>query len=218
MTDHLHLATALARRFCGRGPELDDLVQVARLGLVAAAERYDPERGAFAAFASATILGELKRYFRDASWMVRPPRWLQDLQASIRRADADAPRELCDDELAEVLGEDVSHVREARRANGCFQAASLDRLIELRHRMIADPRDAYAAADDRLDLREAIAQLPENDRELLRMRFIEELSQQKIADRLLVSQMQVSRRLRAVLDELRRQLDREHVDVTAQPA
>ncbi|MGC5627558.1 sigma-70 family RNA polymerase sigma factor [Georgenia sp. Z1344] len=212
MLEHLGLARALARRFRGRGPEPEDLEQVAYLGLVKAVRGFDAGRGSLAAYATATILGELKRHFRDGGWMVRPPRPVQELQIEIRgvvdehlQRHASPPS---DAELARSLGHDVHAVREARAAVGCFAPQSIDAAPGPGTRPIGE--DLPAADDGAFERVEELASLAPlrgrltgSDRVLLRMRFVEEHTQQEIADVLGVSQMQVSRRLGRVLATLR---------------
>jgi RNA polymerase sigma-B factor len=200
---HLGLASALARRYHGRGLDDDDLQQVAALALVGAVRRYDPERGDFASFATATVLGELKKHFRDLGWTVRPPRRIQTLQASIAAADGPAWDETGQSRaaaLARRLGEPVADVLEALQARGCFQPDSLDAAS-------TEPSAAQDERFDRVDERVSVTalcrSLDDADRALLRMRFFEDLSQREIARRLDRNPMWVSRRLAALLDHLR---------------
>lgn len=200
--DHLCLASALARRFDGRGVELDDLQQVAHLALVKAARRYDPESGAFPPFATATITGELKRHFRDRAWMVRPPRRVQEIQSLMAAEHLPEVTSVNVVELADRIDVDPKDLTEAANARGCFHPDSID-----------DPNRSgreFAAYDDNLDLvtdwatvAKPLRELDAESRRLLHWRFVEELTQQAIADRLGISQMQVSRRLKQVLDGLR---------------
>lgn len=211
VTEHLSMARSLANRFAGRGPERDDLYQVAYLGLVKAARRYDPDKGSFASFAAPTVLGELKRHFRDRGWMVRPPRWVQELQVEIRRitedrlqAHSDPPS---DEELARLLDTDVGRIREARGARGCFAPRSIDTAPSEAARPLAESLAvedrSFELAEDLASLGPACRRLDEADRRLLCLRFVEDRTQQDIADELGISQMQVSRRLRQIFDRLR---------------
>ena len=210
---HLPLATALAHRYLDRGADRDDLVQVASLALVKAMRGFDPDKGAFAAFATATILGEIKRHFRDLCWTVKLPRRLQELQVDITRASNDhwqrhsaAPTS---DELASTLEVDASDVREARAASGCFTASSLDTPMtagstqSLGDVLVDEVADPYAHVDDLSMVGSAVQGLDDSQRELLNLRFYEHLTQQQIADRTGVSQMQISRRLKRLLADLR---------------
>ncbi|GAA3540476.1 sigma-70 family RNA polymerase sigma factor [Aeromicrobium flavum] len=207
--DHLSLASALARRFTGRGVDADDLEQVAMLALVKAARRYDPDQGPFPPFASATIQGELKRHFRDRAWMVRPPRRVQEIQALIVSEQLPEITSANIDELAARIDVDPVDLRDAAAARGCFQPDSVDD--------ISHGRREFAQSDDNLDfvvewmaIVGPLRALDGEERRLLHWRFVEGLTQQAIADRLGISQMQVSRRLSKVLSTLR-----EHPDLAA---
>ena len=199
--EHLGLAAALARRFSGRGVDMDDLEQVARLALVKAARRYDPAQGPFPPFATATIQGELKRHFRDRAWMVRPPRRLQEIQALIAAEQLPEITSANVVELAERLGVEPQELKDAAAARGCFHPDSVDDLRGRRE---------LSRDDDNLDLvvewtavSGPLRDLDRPARQLLQWRFVDGLTQQVIADRLGISQMQVSRRLSKVLDTLR---------------
>lgn len=209
---HLSLARNLAHRYRDRGADLDDLVQVASFALVKAMRGFDPGKGNFVPFATATILGELKRYFRDHCWSVRLPRRLQELQVDITRTTADHWQEHASAptpaELATVLEVDEAQVREARAATGCFNAASLD--VSARpdgqtvgDLMVDETGDAYERVDDLATVSRAMDSLDDSQRELIGLRFFDHLTQQQIAERTGISQMQVSRRLAQLLEELR---------------
>lgn len=210
----LPLADSLALRYRGRGIETDDLVQVARTALVKAVARYRPGAGAgFAAFAAPTITGELKRWFRDQGWAVRPPRRIQELRSSLvaeeERLRHELSRDPVDSELAHVLDVTASDVAEARSCSAGYHATSLDvptpagssladlLLVTPCHSSSFETRDA---------LRRAVTGLGERELLVLRLRFVDELTQSQIGERIGVSQMQVSRILRAVLDRLRQQV------------
>jgi len=210
---HLSLARSLARRYHGRGIDQDDLTQVAYLGLVQASRRFDGQKGDFPPFATATILGELKRHFRDRGWTVRPPRALQELQASVTRVTDDAlqksQRPPSAHEIAGELGVEVSDVREAQTAQQGFSANSLDdegrdgEWSGLAHRLgTVDGR--FERVDEVASVAPLLRALPECDRELVWLRFFQEKSQLEISTILGVSQMQISRRLKKLLDQLRR--------------
>lgn len=214
------VAASVAHRFQGRGLETDDLEQVAYLGLVKAVRRFEADRGAsFLSFAVPTIRGEIKRHFRDHVWAVRPPRRLQELRAAIPEAQealsASLHRTPTAEELAERVGADVEHVLEALSTGMHFHAVSLDQPTDAMsgaapqtplHELIGVEDGDYARAEVSLDLREAIATLSERDRKILTWRVREEWTQRQIADRLGLSQMQVSRLLRSILDRLREQM------------
>jgi RNA polymerase sigma-B factor len=213
---YLGLCTTMASRYSGRGIELDDLVQVARLALVKSIHRYRPGQGpSFAAYAVPTISGELKRWFRDRGWAVRPPRRLQELRAAVQAARAafeqEAGTEPTDADLAERLGISVEQVREATAASTGFRALSLDcsptddtrPSLEV---FLACPDEDLEAADDRVCLTEVLTTLDEQERELLLMRYVEGMTQREIGEIRGVSQMQVSRTLRRIIVRLQDQL------------
>ncbi len=210
---NLPLADSIAGRYAGRGLERDDLVQVARLGLVKAVQRFRPDRGvSFAGFAAPTIAGELKRHFRDTGWMVRPPRRLQELTARMREAAHDLEQALrrapTVAELARALGVADAEVEQARQAATGFHALSLDSpgsssFDGTLGETLAEEDDTYGRLEELDWLAAAVRQLSERQRLVLRLRFEDGLTQSQIARRLGVSQMQVSRILGAVLRELR---------------
>lgn len=200
--EHLDLAVRIARRYSGRGVEREDLEQVARLALVKAAHHYDPERGPFAPFAATTVRGEVKRYFRDLAWGVRPPRRVQELQARMSAEPALDGRDEDPWTMARRLGEPVAAVREAMAARGCFACDSIDAAEDGGHWFgLEDER--FETIEQRETFRALCVGLSDGDRRLLAWRFVDELTQQQIADRLGISQMQVSRRLSRLLEGLR---------------
>lgn len=214
---HLDLCGSMAGRYQGRGIEQDDLVQVARLALVKAIHRYRPGRGpSFAAYAVPTISGELKRYFRDRGWMIRPPRRVQELRASLpaqrERLEQLTGRAPTTVDLARAVGASIADVREAASAATSFRPVSLDgSATDDTHPSLvsflacADP--ALEAADDHLGLSAALGHLNVEDRRLICMRYVEGMTQRQIGATLGVSQMQVSRRISRVLARLRADLD-----------
>jgi RNA polymerase sigma-B factor len=211
------LAARLARRYAGSGEPIDDLKQVAFLALVKAVDRYQLNRGAaFSSFAVPTILGELKRHFRDVGWAVHIPRALQDLALRVR-AEADVlSRELgrppTAGELADALDEPVEAIIEALESATAHRAVSLDapngssdsgeRDLTRVDRLGVE-EDGYERAEWRGLLRPGIECLPRRDRVVLALRFHQELTQSQIAERMGLSQMHVSRLLRRALDRLR---------------
>lgn len=208
---HLGLAKRLAGRYVGRGADREDLIQVASFALVKAIRGFDHTKGEFVPFATVTILGEIKKYFRDACWGVRPPRRIQQLQASIstvteRRLQADA-RTPGDADLAKDLGADVSEIREALSARSCFSPTSLDQPVHADGRPLGEnlsvDETAFDFIEDWVTVGPLCERLNDDERELLRLRFVEDKTQQEIADLIGVSQMQVSRRLAALLQTLR---------------
>jgi len=207
----LPLADSIALRYRGRGIETDDLLQVARTALVKAVGRYRPGAGpGFAAFASPTIAGEIKRWFRDQGWAVRPPRRIQELRAGLvveeERMRHALSRNPHDAELATALGVSVDDVDEARSCSAGYHAVSLDvptasgSALSDVLLVSAGPAGAIEVRDA---LRRSLASLTERQRLVVHLRFVEELTQSEIGARIGVSQMQVSRILRGVLDRLR---------------
>lgn len=219
--DYLDLAEALAARFEARGRERADLNQVAYLGLVKAARGFDRSKGnSFPAYAAPTITGELKRYLRDRSWMVRPPRNIQDLRSRIFRAEPELAQALGRNptiaELAGHLGAGTDEVREAINASSSLRPDSLDAVPP--HDGALPVAEMLACSDmplERLEelccLREAMKELGAADRELLYRRYFCEETQVELGKRLGMTQMQVSRRLARVLVDLQhRLLDSSH--------
>jgi RNA polymerase sigma-B factor len=206
------VARSMAARYRNRGVDLDDLEQVALLGLTKAAQRFDPDAGHdFLSFAVPTIRGELRRYFRDQGWMVRPPRRVQDLQARMAAAQDEleprlgrSPRP---SEIAEHLGVDLSDVIEALAADGCFTPTSLDATVGDGTSSLGDllghEDRALAWTEARVVLAPVLRRLSPRDRRILHLRFFEERTQQEIADEVGLTQAQVSRVITRILAELR---------------
>ena len=216
--EHLPLVRGLARRYAERGEPLDDLVQVGTIGLIKAIDRFDPSRGfKLASFATPTILGEIRRHFRDRTWSVRVPRSLKELAADARNAaeayERRAGRAPTAAELAELLGTDVERLLEARYAAAAQYPDSLDRPMAASDGEGATVADRFGEDDPLLDEAEGGVSLEmltsflgARDRELLRLRFEEDLTQRDIADRVGLSQMHVSRLLRDALRALAERL------------
>ncbi|SDT45491.1 SigB/SigF/SigG family RNA polymerase sigma factor [Jiangella sp. DSM 45060] len=209
---NLGLAESIARRYYWRGIERDDLLQVANLGLVNAVRRFDPGRGKdFVSFAVPTISGEVKRYFRDHGWTVRPPRRVQELAAAVTAArtelSQDQGRAPTASELAGHLGVGVEDVREAEASRECFTAASIDYRMSDDDTPLAEALgeddDGFARADAVTVLGPACRELKPRDRRILYLRFFKGLTQQEIGEELGVTQMQVSRLLARILGQLR---------------
>jgi len=208
VTAHLWLADSLARRYQRRGEDLEDLVQVARSGLVEAVQRYDPECGSFLGFAVPTISGVLKRHFRDHGWLVRPPRRTQELAAQVRQQWPDLVQELrgdpTDAEVADRIGQPVDAVREAGQASQWYTSASLDAALTAGAAFAAGDGGAdLERAEARLIVARAWQQLEPDEQRLLILRFYDDRSQSDIAARIGTSQMQVSRLLARTLRRLR---------------
>ena len=218
------VARAIAHRYRSRGVEPDDLEQVAYLGLVKAAHGYEPAVGTeFLAYAVPTIRGELKRYFRDCAWTVRPPRRVQELQGSIAAAEPRLTQELgrapSTTETAEALGSAPEAIDEAGVARGCFSTLSLDApgnpaeaagttesptLLDT----LGDSDGGFDQVEAVTTLAPVVSRLGERERRILELRFGSGWTQEQIGDDLGVSQMQVSRLLRGILDRLRADLVR----------
>ena len=210
------LARRLASRYSGGAEPFDDLVQVASVGLVKAIDRFDPERGtAFSTFAVPTILGELKRHFRDRGWSIHVPREVQERILKVEKALADLPSRLgrapTVDDIAERLGVTIDQVLEAMHASQGHHAVSLDASpamgdgeepAPLRER-IGSVDLGFETVEYGAAIQGALSEISQRDREILHLRFVEDLTQSEIADRVGVSQMHVSRILRATLEILR---------------
>ncbi|HYI20364.1 MAG TPA: SigB/SigF/SigG family RNA polymerase sigma factor [Solirubrobacteraceae bacterium] len=219
VTRFLPLARQLARRYQRGGEQLDDLVQVASLGLLKAIDRFDPAREtAFSSFAVPTILGELKRHFRDKGWSVRVPRDLQELAVKVDRVGDEMSRELgrapTPAELAERTGTTLEQVLEAREASAAYRAVSLDRPRSEDDEdgdSFADGFGAddpgYGLAEDAATVERLMRVLSDREREVLRLRFEEDLTQSEIGQRVGVSQMHVSRLIRQSISRLRDEAD-----------
>jgi RNA polymerase sigma-B factor len=215
----LPLAEHVARRFAGKGEPLQDLVQTAVVGLIKAIDRFDPARGnGFVAFAMPTVIGELKRYFRDHTWDVHVPRHLQEVRIAVARSTEQLAQDLghlpTPAEVASALKLPEEQVREGIRAGGAYSTASLDvpardesgRSGPALGETIGEEDDALALAELRMTAAPAVAALPERDRRILHLRFYGNLTQQQIADELGISQMHVSRLLARAIATLRAEL------------
>ncbi len=216
IAEHLPLARALARRYRRGSEPLDDLVQVASLGLIKAVDRFDPERGhSFSTFAQPTIVGELLRHFRDTGWGVHVARGTQELALRVRGAAEALERETgrapTPRELAERTGASLEAVVEALGALANRTALSLAApasghddggAVPTIADTLGSSDDGYAQAEARALLGSAVRCLPERERRILRMRFVEDRTQSEIAAKIGVSQMQISRLLRQSLERL----------------
>lgn len=200
---YLPLARRLALRYRGTSQPTEDLIQVASVGLIKAVDRWDPDRGvSFAAFATPTILGELRRHFRDRTWTIRPPRELQELGLAAARArerlDLELGREPSAAEVAARLRRAPSDVARALEAGRLRTLASLDGASDA----VGAEDDDYRHAESRATLDRITRILDANARRIVRMHYEDDLPQAEIAARLGVSAMSVSRILRASLERL----------------
>ena len=210
----LPLARDLALRYSYTDEPIDDLVQVASIGLVKAIDRFDPERGSkFTSYAAPTILGELKRHFRDKGWSLHVPRDLQERTLAVTRESEVLSKQLGRSpsvrEVADALGCTTEEVLEAQEAAASYEAASLDApaardddesasLVDL----LGGEDPSYELVDDRQAIASTWKALPDVEREVLELRFMHDLTQREIGERIGYSQMHVSRLLRRALTRL----------------
>jgi RNA polymerase sigma-B factor len=213
VTRFLPLARQLARRYQRASEPLDDLLQVASMGLIKAIDRFDADREiAFSSYAVPTILGEIKRHFRDRTWAVRVPRDLQELTLKVDRAvgelSEDLRRQPSVPEIAEAVGADEEDVLEALQAGGAYRAVSFEAPrggsggeedVTTLADSIGVEEDGFDRAEERATLARLLATVSARERDVLRMRFEEDMTQAEIGAVIGVSQMQVSRIIRAAL-------------------
>ncbi|WP_327152260.1 RNA polymerase sigma factor SigF [Nocardia sp. NBC_01329] len=215
----LPLAEHIARRFAGRGESFDDLLQISRLGLVQAVDRFDQERGSsFLSFAIPTIMGEVRRHFRDHTWAVRVPRGTKELHQRIGPATETLYQRLgrmpTAREIATELGADLTDVTRALIAGNAHTSKSLDAGTDDQDNETSPPAvlarlggedPCYRLLEDAMTMRPLIAELPQRERQILVWRYFANMTQVEIAERLDISQMQVSRILAKTLRTLREQ-------------
>jgi len=212
--EHRWVAVHCARRFDHRGEPLDDLIQVGQLGLLKAVERFDPDVGvSFASYAIPTVMGELRRHFRDATWAIKVPRRVKDLHVDLGNAidflSGENGRPPTPAEIAEHLGVRVDDVLEAIEAGGAYRTSPLvsgNDEDDGRREAVALRMDdqLLAGSDDRLLVAQLLETLPERERTIVELRFYAGLSQSEIAEQVGVSQVHVSRLLRSSLTSLQR--------------
>ena len=211
---HLPLVEYLARRFAGRGEPLDDLIQVATIGLIKAVDRFDPDRGVeFSTYATPTIAGEIKRHFRDKGWAVRVPRRLQELKLALTRASSDLTQTLGRSptvaELATLLELSEEEILEGLESAHAYSTVSLDApdSDEDGGPAVADSLgmvdDALEGVEYRESLKPLLEALPPREKRILVLRFFGNMTQSQIATDLGISQMHVSRLLAKTLAQLR---------------
>jgi RNA polymerase sigma-B factor len=215
---NLPVATSVALRYRNRGEALDDLIQVAHLGLIKAADGFDPHRGPdFLAYAVPTIRGEVRRHFRDRAWDIRPPRRIQELRVRVDAAAEELAQSLRrsprPSEIADRLHVDVEDVAECLASAECYNVHSLDAPGDdtigngdsALAGTLGDTDPDLEAVDDVLSLRPLVARLPPRDRHIIGLRFWHGWTQAQIAEDIGVTQMQVSRLLAQALRRLRDQ-------------
>jgi RNA polymerase sigma-B factor len=213
---HLPLVLYLAKRFSGRSEPMTDLVQVGSIGLIKAIDRFDPSRGLeFSTYATPTILGEIKRHFRDTGWLIHVPRRAQEMQSALNAARGELSQELgrapTISELAGRVDADEDAVVEALDAARAYSGVPLDVLAPPgetvpEHPSLGTTDAGFEQVEQRALLREIIGTLPENEREVLLLRFVANKTQTEIAALVGVSQMQVSRLVARGLKRLRANL------------
>lgn len=216
---HLPLVEHCARRFRNRGEPLEDLVQVGTIGLIKAVDRFDTERGVeFSTYATPTILGEIKRHFRDKGWAIRVPRRLQELRMQITTASAELTQSLgrspTPRELSEVVGCSVEEILEGLESGNAYSTLSLDAGDGSGDDGAASLLDALGEADvnlEHVDVRESLKplldRLEPREKRILLLRFFKNMTQSQIAEEIGVSQMHVSRLLNRTLERLRTSLE-----------
>jgi RNA polymerase sigma-B factor len=213
---HLPLVRSLARRYAGRGESLEDIEQVGAIGLLKAIDRYDLEREvSLTTYATPNVVGEIKRHFRDKGWAIRVPRGLQELNAkmagTIERLTVKLERSPTIAEIGAELEATPEQVLEAMEAGSAYSTVSLssgsgaggDDDVYDPMESIGAEDEGYERTDERASLEPALEMLPEREREILRMRFEEGLTQTQIADKIGISQMHVSRLIRRSLSRMR---------------
>ena len=218
--NHLNLVRFLAAKFKNKGEPLDDLIQVGTVGLIKAIDRFDISRDLeFTTYATPTILGEIKRHFRDKGWSVRVPRRLQELSAKVNKATDELTKDLQRSpsvaEIAEHLDVSVDEVLEAMESSSAYSSVPLEAgsgddddapaVID----RYASEDAGLGTADDRMVIEDTIRDFSPREQDVIRMRFVEGLTQVEIAERLGVSQVQVSRLLRRTLKKIQEKIDPE---------
>lgn len=220
---HLNLVRFITNKFKNRGEPIDDLIQVGYLGLLKAIDRFDPSRGLeFTTFATPTIMGEIKRHFRDKGWSVRVPRRLQELSAKVNQATDTLTSQLQRSptiaEIADYLDATVDEVLEAMESSSAYSSVSLEAPSGADDDDTPSVIDRYATedsdlafTDDRIIIEEALASFSPRERDVIEMRFLKGMTQIEIAEKLGISQVQVSRLLRRTLKKIQDKIDPEGV-------
>ena len=215
---HENLVRYLAAKFANRGEPLDDLVQVGMIGLINAIDRFEPERGIkFSTYATPTVVGEIKRYFRDRAWNLKVPRWLQELNLQVAKANDLLAQQLgrspTIEEIAEHVGCKEEEALDAMELGNAYETVSLDSRLALEGDAPLTLNDSIGVQDVDLDqiesyddLKEAVAQLDNREKMIIYLRFFQDLSQTEVARRLNISQMHVSRLQHKALRRLKEML------------
>lgn len=218
IVNHLNLVRFLASKFKNRGEPLEDLIQVGTIGLIKAIDRFEVSRGLeFTTYATPTIMGEIKRHFRDKGWSVRVPRRLQELSQKVSTATETLTRELQHspsvEELAEYVGATVDEVLEAMESSSAYSSVPLeagrggdDESAAVIDRYVTIDKD-LEGSDDRMLLEQAMTDFSPREHDIVHMRFVEGLTQVEIAEKLGISQVQVSRLLRRTLSKLQERIE-----------
>ncbi len=221
IVNHLNLVRFLASKFKNRGESLEDLISVGTIGLIKAIDRFDIDRGLeFTTFATPTIMGEIKRHFRDKGWSVRVPRRLQELSQKVNQATDELTKTLQRSpsvaEIAEYLGVSVDEVLEAMESSSAYSSVPLEGGGSGDEDDAPSVIDRYASvdqelagSDDRMVLEEVMRDFSPREQDVIRMRFQDGMTQVEIANELGVSQVQVSRLLRKTLKKMQDKIDPE---------
>lgn len=223
VTGYLPVAQHVAQRFSGRGIAREDLAQVATVGLINAVDRFDPEHGSdFLSYAVPTVMGEVRRHFRDASWLMRVPRRLKELHQSLAAAMTELSQRLgrapTPSELAAHLGLSRDEVYEGLEAGNAYSSASLDEMLSTDVDNVSlgdtlgEEDHGLTEVENHEALQPLIRELPERERRIIALRFIHNMTQTQIAERVGVSQMHVSRLLAKALTQLRSRLAEQDAD------
>ncbi len=224
IVNHLNLVRFLAAKFNNRGEPLEDLIQVGTIGLIKAIDRFEPDRGLeFTTYATPTILGEIKRHFRDKGWSVRVPRRLQELSSKVNHAvdqlTMDLQRQPTVDEIADFLGVSPDEVLEAMESGEAYTSVPLevsssdddDSTLSVLDRFGQEDEELNAS-DDRILLERVLKDFTPKEQEVIRLRFVDGLTQAEIAEKLDVSQVQVSRLLRRTLRRMQEKISPSSVE------
>ena len=219
---HENLVRFLAAKFANRGEPLDDLIQVGMIGLINAVDRYESSRGTrFSTYATPTIVGEIKRHFRDRAWNLKVPRWLQELNRQVLRANEALVQRMgrspTMEEIAEHVGCSEEEALQALELGNAYETLSLDTRLAGDGDTAVTLNDSIGGQDSDLaqinaydDLKMAMQHLDPRERTIIDLRFFQELSQTEVAERMNISQMHVSRLQSRALRRLREILDQEH--------